>query len=227
MDWPRQIRGLLTCYRCILSTPPYDKDHLLIACLYNFLSRVLFEGKRSLFLSLHVWQSLAFSKNQQTALKTNHYSGTPQRKIKQDEDRSKSLCKALPALFSGLERQWHTQKVIWDDFSSEAGWTTWEIKGLIRLCWNPPSAHLPAFFCFFQESLYDARSLFPNVPDAFLIQARDWQTVCSERGRKFSAVGHSSCGSCVAPPLWCRRGCEQRMDNRNWLYGWVDLQKQS
>lgn len=109
MDWPRQIRGLLTCYRCILSTPPYDKDHLLIACLYNFLSRVLFEGKRSLFLSLHVWQSLAFSKNQQIALKTNHYSGTPQRKIKQDEDRSKSLCKALPALFSGLETMAYTK----------------------------------------------------------------------------------------------------------------------
>lgn len=73
------------------------------------MSRVLFEGKRSLFSSLHVWQSLAFSKNQQIALKANHYSGTLQRKIKQDEDRSKSLCKALPAFFSGLETMAHTK----------------------------------------------------------------------------------------------------------------------
>lgn len=73
------------------------------------MSRVLFEGKRSLFLSLHVWQSLTFSKNQQIALKTNHYSGTPQRKIKQDEDRSKSLCRALLALSSGLETMAYTK----------------------------------------------------------------------------------------------------------------------
>lgn len=73
------------------------------------MSRVLFEGKRSLFPSLHVCQSLAFTKNQQIALKTNHDSGPLQRKIKQGEDRSKGLCKALPAFVPGLETMTYTK----------------------------------------------------------------------------------------------------------------------
>lgn len=41
--------------------------------------------------------------------------GTLERKIKLDEDRSKSLCIAFPASFL-VWGQWHTQRAIWDGF---------------------------------------------------------------------------------------------------------------
>lgn len=189
------------------------------------MSRVLFEGKRSLFLSLHVWQSLTFSKNQQIALKTNHYSGTPQRKIKQDEDRSKSLCRALLALSSGLETMAYTK--------GDPRWL--QLRGRLDHLRNKgvdttvlKSSFSPlASFLLFLPRISIQSQIFVSECSWCPSDLGQGLADCRERGRKFSAVEHSSCCSCVAPPLWRWRGCEQHMDNRNWLYGWVDLQKQS
>lgn len=79
------------------------------------MSRVLFEGKRSLFPSFHVCQSLAFSKNQQIALKTNHYWGAAEKNKAGGKTDPRVFVKLCPPLFLAW-RQWHTQKVIRDDF---------------------------------------------------------------------------------------------------------------